>query len=81
MQDFNATLPMTPSTLSSTPLVEMDQTREDTINPEPRDTQIDSVRSKTRKQDSSRQNIQQESTPNTQTPAVEEQQKSTLDAF
>ncbi len=82
MGDFNATLPtVTPSTLSSTPLVEMDQTREDTINPEPRDTQIDPARSKTRKQNSSLQNMQQGSTSNTQKPAAEENQQSTLDAF
>ncbi len=80
-QDFNLSLPMTPSTLSSTPLIEMDQTREDTINPEPRDAQADPARSKMRKQAPSQQNTQQAPTPSTQEPTTNEKSKSTLDAF
>ncbi len=80
--ELNATTStQAPSSLSSTPLVEVDQTQEDAINPEPKDL---GIIPQTRKPDSSAkspQNSRQESAPKTDTPVVEEKPKSNLDAF
>lgn len=89
--DLNATLPKTPSSLSSTPLVEVDQTQEDTINPELKDAQMPTpiessrpIKQRPRKQNSpvsSEQNTPQEPASQQQTTPPEEKLKSNLDAF